>query len=320
MGRQHVGRGRNRPPSVATNGQVDGGGLGRNELRLGNLEWTSPTSQERIARRRKYRVLRQARRIIGAALALSLLGGVVFAALLLVTPSVGNAPRLLRNLERTHNSAAADRASPERFFAALRAIQDRQHDSPNGALSGVIAFAGHFLGPSAHQNRAVDQQLASMLYLRNGKGKIAQIERAVLLLKLHWTYSESAIMRMYAAAASFGHGYYGLVAASCGYFGQRPGHLSWAQITLLAAAAVNHATDDPYEHFGRAKRDQAAVLRALAAAGTFSDVQAAKIARQPLHLRGQLAASPRRDAAHSHKSPRTARRLPQTCVSGLSAG
>jgi penicillin-binding protein 1A len=217
-------------------------------------------------------------------MALVIVGGIVFAALLLVTPSVGDAPRLISKLASAHNAAQADRSSPPRFLAALQAIQDGGRGSRNGSTSDVREFVGQLFGSPARQKLTVDQRLASMLYLHRGKGQIAKIERAVLVLKLHWSYSESTLLGMYAAIASFGHGYYGLTSASCGYFGQRPGHLSWAQMALLAAAAMNPATDDPYEHFAHAKHDQAAVLRALAAAGAFSDVEVGKLAQEPLHL------------------------------------
>lgn len=289
MGRQHVGRGRPRPLSASTKGPADDAGQQRYELRLGNLEWTSPGSPERSARRRRHRTFRQVRRVVGAGMAFALLGGIVFAALLLVTPSVANAPRLVRQLQQVHNSQLAGHL-PARFSAAMQALQDRGRPA-RGSMAGVMEFVGQLVRPPTRNKPAVDQQLASMLYLRKNKGQIAQIEQAVLVLKLHWSYSDSALIRMFARIASFGHGYYGLAAASCGYFGQRPGHLSWGQIAILAAIAANPATDDPYEHVAHARRDQAAVLRALAAAGTFSRGQAAKIANESPHLRGMLARS-----------------------------
>ena len=309
MGRQQVGTDRTRRQSASTAEQVVHAGQRFNELRLGNLEWTNPASAERSARRRRHR-FRVVRRFLGAAMALGLLGAIVFTALLLVTPSVGNAPRIIRDLERTHNSAYASSA-PVRFSAALEAIQDRVHDSRSGSMSGVTEFVGQLLEPSRRDKLTIDQQLASMLYLRGDQGEVAQIERAVLVLKLHWSYSESALMGMYAAVASFGHGYYGLAAASCGYFGQRPAQLSWGQIALLAAAVTNPATDDPYQHFARAERYEAAVLRALVAAGTLSRAQAGEIAQQPLHLRSVLMTFRPRDRGRHHSTTQSAPTRPR---------
>ena len=43
-------------------------------------------------------------------------------------------------------------------------------------------------------------------------------EAAAMAVKLNQTYSLPQILRMYAEVAYYGHGYYGLDAASCGYF------------------------------------------------------------------------------------------------------
>ena len=44
-----------------------------------------------------------------------------------------------------------------------------------------------------------------------------------MVVKLNRTYSRAEILRMYAEVAYYGHGYYGLAAASCGCFGQSAG-------------------------------------------------------------------------------------------------
>jgi hypothetical protein len=298
--------------------EIAGPGEQHNELRLGNLEWTNPASPERIARRQRHRIFRGARRIIGAALAFAILGAIVFGALLLVTPSVANAPGLIRNLERAHDSASAGQVAA-RFTTALKAIQDRGSGPRNGSMSGAIALVGQLLGSTESKDQTVDQRLASILYLRGRGGGVAQVEQAFLVLKLHWKYSETQLTRMFAAVAGFGHGYTGVVAASCGYFGQPPGHLSWAQIALLAAAAMNPAADDPYEHPARAKHDQAAVLRALAASGRLGPIQATRFAAEPLHLRGQLASS-RPRGARKHHAASSALRSSQACASASHVG
>ena len=58
--------------------------------------------------------------------------------------------------------------------------------------------------------------------------------------------SHAQILRMYADVAYFGHGYYGLAAASCGYFGKGPARLSWGQAAMLAAIARAPGADDPF--------------------------------------------------------------------------
>ena len=42
-----------------------------------------------------------------------------------------------------------------------------------------------------------------------------------MAVKLDRAYSRAELLRLYAEIAYYGHGYYGLQAASCGYFGLR---------------------------------------------------------------------------------------------------
>jgi len=50
---------------------------------------------------------------------------------------------------------------------------------------------------------------------------------------------------MYLSAVYYGHGYYGIQAASRGYFGVAPDQLSWAQAALLAGAVQAPTALDP---------------------------------------------------------------------------
>jgi membrane carboxypeptidase/penicillin-binding protein len=72
----------------------------------------------------------------------------------------------------------------------------------------------------------VYQQLAKLLYTPGRSGPAVVTERAALAVKLDLGYSRQQILQMYAAVVYFGHGFYGLAAASCGYFSVRPAALS----------------------------------------------------------------------------------------------
>jgi len=88
---------------------------------------------------------------------------------------------------------------------------------------------------------------------------------------------------MYADVAYFGHGRYGLNAASCGYFGTPSARLSWAQAAMLAgmvSAPVSH----PSSLFPQAQVVAARVLTRLAAMGRVTRAQAGQVGRQPLRL------------------------------------
>ncbi len=289
MSRQHITRSRGRAGAASPAVRRS---AGTNSFSLGNLEWTAPNSPERVARRRRGRLIRPVRRLVGTALAIAVVGCIAFIGLLLATPSVGTAPELVSQLDREHHVAEAARALPARFSAALTAIQD-QSFARRAAPAGAGPFTGQLLDASRRDELTLDQQLAAMLYIRGRGGAMAGIERTLLGLKLYWTYTRAEVVRMYAAVADFGRGYYGLAAASCGYFRRLPPKLSWGEMAMLAAVVTSPAADDPYVHPAAARRGQAAVLRGLVAAHVLSRADAAQAGRRPWRLarRGAAAVS-----------------------------
>jgi len=103
---------------------------------------------------------------------------------------------------------------------------------------------------------------------------------ALVLCLLDLTYSKAQVLQMCADVAYFGHGFYGLAAASCGYFGQRPAQLSWAQAAMLAGLVLRPSADNPLDHPARARAREAHVLGRLVATQVLTSAQAA--AAQPL--------------------------------------
>jgi len=257
-------------------------GTSSDVLRLGGLEW----ARRSPGARRRRRWIRGLRRLAGTVIALAVLGGIVFTGLLLICPPVANAPALTRALDRAHHAAYPGPQPPRQFTAALLLIEGRQFYSQ--ASAGPIAVArvlfGHLTGGSGPAMATLYQQLAKILYLHGRSGTVAASEQALLAIKLELSYSRAAVLRMYADVIYFGRGYYGLSAASCGYFGQRPERLSWGQAAMLAALAWAPTVDDPFSQFANARAGEASVLGLLAANRTLTRAQAAAAYRQPLRL------------------------------------
>jgi membrane peptidoglycan carboxypeptidase len=90
---------------------------------------------------------------------------------------------------------------------------------------------------------------------------------------------------MYSSVAYFGHGYYGLQAASCGYFAVAPAALTWSQAALLAGLVQAPTADDPLTHLTLARTREAHVPGRLAAMGKLTQAQAERAYQQPLHLK-----------------------------------
>src|SRR5262249_43982309 len=205
---------------------------------------------------------------------------------------VGDAPALAEGLARAHDAPYPGPALPPRVAAALVAPEDHRFYSEPGV--DPLAVGRLFLGPPhggpPPGGAPLDPQPAPRAPLPRRSGMLAEAEQVLLGIKLDLSYPKAQILQMYADVAYFGHGYYGLAAASCGYFAQPPAKLSWGQAAMLAGLVQAPTTDDPLAHFANARARQAHVLIRLIATGKLTPRQAGQAYRLPLHLaRGRSA-------------------------------
>ncbi len=218
----------------------------------GTGDWGPPR------RRRPGRVRRLLRWLIAIVVALLVLGGAAFGLLYLATPAVHNAPALARAIDRAHHVSYPGPPVPRLFAESLIATEDHRFYSEPGIDVFAVArvAAATVTGHGAEQGGAtLYQQLAKMLYTQGRSGPAAEVEQVMLGIKLDQTFSKAKILRMYADVAYFGHGFYGLTEASCGYFGTRPAGLTLPEAATLAGLVQGPSTDDPIAHYahGRAR-------------------------------------------------------------------
>jgi penicillin-binding protein 1A len=244
------------------------------------------TSPPRTTPRR--RLPRLLRRFLIVVLSLALATTLAFATLLLITPSVSNAPALARTFDQVHHAVYPGPPVPARFAQALVSTEDHRFYSEPGIDLFAIArvVRGRLTGQPDQGGATLYQQLAKMLYTPQQSGVYVELEQIMLGIKLYLSYPKSEILRMYADIAYFGHGYYGLAAASCGYFGVTPAGLSWPQAALLAGLVQAPSADNPIAHLAVARAREAHVLGRLAATGKLTQAQGSRAYRQSLHLVG----------------------------------
>ena len=108
-----------------------------------------------------------------------------------------------------------------------------------------------------------------------------EAEQVALAVKLRFSYTGAEILRLYADVAYFGNGYYGLEAASCGYFGRQPDRMSWPQAALLAGLVQGPSEDDPVTAPSRARAREEHVIGRLVAVGMLTPAQAQQALRRP---------------------------------------
>ena len=235
---------------------------------------------------------------------LGLLGGIMFAGLLIVAPSVANAPALALAMDKAHHVAYPGQPVPERFAASLVATEDHRFYSEAGIDPMAIArvTVGSLMGKPGEGSSTLYQQLAKILYVPGRSGTLAKAEQILLGVKLALSYPKAEILQMYSNVAYFGHGYYGLQAASCGYFAVAPAALTWSQAALLAGLVQAPTADDPLTHLNLARAGEAHVLGRLAAMGKLTQAQAERAYQQPLYLTNSHASSCAASIA-AHRAP-----------------
>lgn len=204
-----------------------------------------------------------------------------------VTPAVNGAEQRTARILAGH--AGKDSLSlpqPDRIGAAVVATEDSRFYRHHGIDTlGVLRAAASALTSSADPGGAtLDVQLGKVLYGEAGGGPVSKAQQFLLGLKLDRQYTKVQVLELYLNAVYYGHGFYGINAASHGYFGRAPADLSWAQASLLAGLLQAPSRDDPLQHLPRAKARQAHVLDRLVQTGQLPADQARAAAAEPLHL------------------------------------
>lgn len=211
-------------------------------------------------------------------LGLLLIVAAAAALILTITPSVDSAWSIARKQATAHNAPFPGPPVSQRFSAALIATEDHRFGSEPGVdpiAIGRVLFAG-ITGGGDQGGATLYQQLAKVLYTPNQGGVPTEIKQIALAIKLKYTYTDPQILRMYAAVVYFGHGFYGLQAASCGYFGRQPNHLSWPQAAVLAGLVQAPSAYDPLVFPRLTRSREQHVVARLVATKTLTKAQAAR--------------------------------------------
>jgi membrane peptidoglycan carboxypeptidase len=242
-------------------------------------EPTRPLKQRSWRRRLALAVVK----VLAVLIALLLAGVAVLYAF---TPSADQATSLARAQAAEHHIAYPGPPVPQNFAEALVATEDHRFYGDPGVdpFAVVRAAASWITGHTDGGGSTIDQQLAKNLYT-SGQSSFPQIlEQVALAVKLNRAYSRPEILRLYAEIAYYGHGYYGLEAASCGYFGRHPAELTLVQAAMLAGAVNAPTYDDPLVYPTHARARLVHVIDRMAAVGYLTKAQQEAALKAPLGL------------------------------------
>ncbi len=211
---------------------------------------------------------------------------IVVGGLFLITPSVSQAPALVQEQAVRHGISYPGVQPPARFTEALVATEDHRFYSTPGVdpLAVGRLIVGKFTGHPDQGGSTLEQQLAKNLYTAGRSGFTVEAEQVVLAVKLNMNYSKPQILQMYAEIAYYGGNYYGLSAASCGYFGTEPAQLTWPEAAVLAGVVNAPTVDDPRTNPQQSRAREVHVVARLVAVGDLTQAQGAAVLAQNLNL------------------------------------
>jgi penicillin-binding protein 1A len=168
---------------------------------------------------------------------------------------------------------------------AVMAAEDRNfyHHGPIDPLSTARALwvdvTHHGL---AQGGSTLTQQLVKIQLLTPQKSVTRKVQEMVLAIALEQRYSKDQILTMYLNRVYFGHGAYGVGAASRTYFNKDAKDMTLAQSAFLAGLIQAPTAYDPVSNFDLAQQRQAYVLQGMVQTNAASAAEADKAAKEDI--------------------------------------
>lgn len=135
--------------------------------------------------------------------------------------------------------------------AAMVSIEDKKFYNHNGIDVKAILRAVKAMiqnGKVTQGGSTITQQLARNIFLNQDVKWERKIEEMFIAVELEKIYSKNKIMEFYLNNIYFGNGYYGIQAASKGYFDTDVNNLDLSQIAFLCAIPNNPTLYDPVQN------------------------------------------------------------------------
>lgn len=176
---------------------------------------------------------------------------------------------------------------PRDLIEALIATEDRRFYDHWGMNLGRImrAMLINISALSIRQGAStITQQLARNLYLSAEQTLSRKLKEALTALQIERTYSKREILEMYLTQAYFGHGAYGIEAASEKYFGKSAQDLTLPECALLVAQLKAPSHYSPFRRPDAALGRRNLILRFLFESGYINRGQYEVAATTPLNV------------------------------------
>ncbi|HEX6533119.1 MAG TPA: PBP1A family penicillin-binding protein [Gemmatimonadaceae bacterium] len=176
---------------------------------------------------------------------------------------------------------------PKYVGEAFIAVEDQRFYEHDGVdVIGLAAALKDALGGHARGASTITQQLVGNMHPdlvdRRDLSLSRKLREQAAAREMEKHYTKAQILEAYLNQIDFGHGWYGIEAASRHYFGKPAAQLSLAEAATLAALPKGPAIWDPIAHPDRARKRRDLVLSLMADQGYITRAMARETSRLPV--------------------------------------
>jgi penicillin-binding protein 2A len=179
---------------------------------------------------------------------------------------------------------------PKHVQEAFIAVEDTRFYEHHGIDVRAILRAIYrdlLAGAKVEGGSTITQQLAKNVYLSNEKTWFRKTKEVMIALNLEKRYSKQKLLEMYVNQIYFGHGVYGVQAASKFFFNKDVSELTVEQAALLAAIPKSPTKYSPILHPERSAERRNVVINLMEARGFLSPEEAVRLQGRTLGLHVQ---------------------------------
>lgn len=177
---------------------------------------------------------------------------------------------------------------------AIMASEDDQFESHFGISLQriVVTLVKDLLEGRRAGGSTITQQLAKNLFLSPEKTWARKVKEALLAIQLEKRFTKNELFTFYANTVPFGHGAYGVEAASRLYFNKSAKDVTLTEAALIGGIIQAPARQSPFVSLENARRRRNYALSRMAAVGFITQEQSAGAQAEPIVTVGQPSPEP----------------------------
>tara|TARA_B100000686_G_C16785840_1_gene975198 strand:- start:886 stop:3294 length:2409 start_codon:yes stop_codon:yes gene_type:complete len=176
---------------------------------------------------------------------------------------------------------------PKRLIQATLAVEDSnffQHFGVDPKAIFRALLTNIKAGRVVEGGSTITQQLSKTMFLTPQKKLERKIREAILAIRLEQVFSKEEILDMYLNQIYYGHGTYGVEAASRHYFGKSAEQLLIEECAIIAALPKAPNNYSPYRNPEKARKRRNHAIRRMAHLGFISSDEEQRALAKPIRL------------------------------------